>query len=332
MTADPQVLTASQLATARSRAYRSLGLLFQHGLTEESIPAVRMVPELADQAPGVLTEHADFESLAANHYSLFGLNVFAHESIFLDQESNLGGPVAGEVAEFFHRAGFDFLLENDNPDHLARELALLAFLSSAEALAWEKEQGPAALRLRDSQRRFLANHLLRWLPGLSQAIRQQGEPFYTALAELTFELAREHFETSAEDMLSQPVDFHLPPSPDLLENEKTGLKDISRYLLTPAYSGMYLSRDDLSRLASGLGIPRGFGSRQQMLVNLLHAAADYEQLPTLIERLLSLLEIWIDFYTGWSGDGDSLKPFAAPWLERLGHTQTLLTRISAQFN
>ena len=144
------------------------------------------------------------------------------------------------------------------------------------------------------------------------------------------ELASEHRSALAEDLMSAQSGFQLPTVPDVLADEKTGLKEIARYLLTPTYSGFYLSRDDLSRLASGLGIPRGFGSREQMLTNLLRAAADYEQLALLAERLGSFLDSWIGFYAELSGDERPLTPFAAPWLERLRLTQALLARVVAR--
>jgi putative dimethyl sulfoxide reductase chaperone len=331
MSAASPALPAGPLALARGRAYSLFGRLFQHGLNPETTAPVMAIPELAAEIPDLDRAHQpDFDRLAADHYALFGLNVFPHESIFLDIESTLGGPVTGEVMGFYQQAGFDFIQSGDNPDHVGLELGLLAFLSSAEADAWEDGQALVALRLRELQRRFLDGHLLRWLPGLNLAIRQQGEPFYSALAGLTLELAGEHRSGLAGGSVPDQPGFQLPPVLDVLSDEKTGLKEIARYLLTPAYSGLYLSREDISRLASGLGIPRGFGSREQMLTNLLRTAADYEQLPRLVENLGILLESWIEFYAGLCGDERPLDPFAAPWLERLNHTQALLATVSSQ--
>jgi TorA maturation chaperone TorD len=331
MPAASTTMPAGHFALARGRAYSLFGRLFQHGLTPEVSAPVQAIPELAAAVPGLnAAGGADFDSLAADHYALFGLNVFPYESIFLDVESNLGGPVAGEVMAFYQQAGFQVFQSGENPDHIRLELGLLAFLSSAEAEAWGDGLEAVALRLRELQRRFLDVHLLPWLPGLTQAIRQQGAAFYTALADLTLELAGEHRAGLAGGASAASPGFELPPAPDVLANEKTGLKEIASFLLSPAYSGMYLSREDISRLASRLGVPRGFGSREQMLTNLLRTAADYEGLPPLVEGLYSLAEDWTGFYKALSGDLRSLAPFAAPWLERLHGTRALLTTLSAQ--
>jgi TorA maturation chaperone TorD len=302
-----------------------------YGLKPEFSASVQAIPELSVLAPGLgSASPVEFDRLAADHYTLFGLNVFPHESIFLDGEGDLGGAVSSSVLAFYQQAGYDVLLAGENPDHIGLELRLLAHLAAAESEAWEDGLPTVVQRLSDLQRRFLDEHLLRWLPGLVQAIRQQDEGFFSALADLSLELASEHIGSQEREPASAHPDFELPRFPDLLVHEKTSLKDFAHFLLTPACSGFYLSREDISRLASSLKIPRGFGSREQMLANLLRAAADYESLPPLVEGITTLLGDWIGFYEAMAEDQPVLAFFAAPWLQRLHATQAQLARYSSQ--
>jgi TorA maturation chaperone TorD len=327
MQTPPVDLRVNQLALARSNAYHLFSRLFQRGLTPALLPLVNTFPELAVAlADPADTAAFDPDQLAADHSHLFGFNIFPYQSLFLDEASSLGGRVSEEVLEFYNRVGFSVLQGGECPDHIGLELAFLAFLSAGEADAWEDGQMPVAQRNRRWQRRFHDEHLLRWLPGLSRAVRQQGERFYTALADLTLQLALEHRKDLANDLPAPRQDFQLPPIPDEIKNEMPSLNGVALILLTPAYSGLYLSRDDISRLARPLNIPCGVGARQQMLTYLVQAAADDDRLPCLLESLQALVGAWSSFYTACKEGEPALAQISSVWLERLEGTRVLLGR------
>jgi len=243
----------------------------------------------------------------------------------------MGGPSSAAVAEFYVRAGFDAATQNEAPDHIGIELALLASLCAAESQALENGQLTHAQRVRNVQRAFLDQHLLVWLPALVQAIRQQNAPFYATLAELTLELALDH----RRDMGDASQALHLSSSPilssisasSLLEDPKTGLREIAAYLLVPASSGFYLSRDDIRRLSRQGKLPSGFGDRRVMLTNLMRSAITYDHFARLMRDLDELAEAWQAMY----GDLSSALPtIAAMWRVRLSETRTLLQTIKAQ--
>ncbi|MDT8307445.1 MAG: hypothetical protein RRC07_16050, partial [Anaerolineae bacterium] len=107
--------------------------------------------------------------------------------------------------------------------------------------------------------------------------------------------------------------------------EKTGLKEIAGYLLAPVHSGLYLSRDDISALARAVELPRGFGGRQQMLMNLLRAAAQYETMAALAGELQRVAGEWQAAYRTLAET--ALAPYAAAWEERVALTGRLLAEI-----
>ncbi|UCG25880.1 MAG: hypothetical protein JSW55_07810, partial [Chloroflexota bacterium] len=112
-------------------------------------------------------------------------------------------------------------------------------------------------------------------------------------------------------------------SPVLLEDDSTGLKEIAEFLLTPIYSGIYLSRDDIGRLARQQGVPRGFGDRQHLLLNLLRSAVKYEALGAVIDGLKDLAGQWEAAYADMMPSPGVGAP-AASWHSRAAATVALL--------
>jgi TorA maturation chaperone TorD len=317
-------IPAEGLALARSRAYALFADLFRQGLSPRSLPQVMAIPELASP----LTRAGDFDPdrAAADHYALFGFNVFPYESVFLDREVSLGGSVGGRVRLYYHQVGYAPPWTGVAPDHIALELGALAHLCGAEADAWADDLTAIAARMQALQRRFLDEHLLRWALALVQAIRGEGFPFFTALGELTVELLVTHRRDLGESLDHSAKDFSLPAPPIRLDDPRTGLKEVASYLLTPAGSGLYLSRKEIGRLARAQSLPCGFGDRQPMLTDLLRAAVDHDQLDSLAQALQGHVACWQAMYRKWESSS-YLSAIARTWIERLEATRKSLARL-----
>lgn len=302
-----------ETALAYHHAYHLFGQLFLHGLTPELYPYLHQMPELAQH----LAPEPDFEEAAVVHQNLFGFNIHPHESIFLGEEGLLGGTVASAVQQTYIEIGYQTAGE---PDHIGRELEALAFLCAAEAEAWEDNIPHIAMQMQGKQLTLLHNHLLKWLWPFTKAVQAHHHPLYTAVATLLRSVIVTHIE-------QRPVNsatFALPDAPAILEDEKTGLKDIAHYLVTPVYSGFYLSRDMIGRIGRQFELPRGFGGREQMLTNLLRSAAQFDLLPELIGHLHSMTQQW---YDEAMGEHLALTPYTHIWAARLEQTLTILEEI-----
>lgn len=277
------------------------------------------MPELHDALPRPFVADED----AAAHHQLFAFNVFPFESIFLDASGLLGGDVTRRVQMAYRMSGLTVDTAGTEADHVGLELAALAQLC-AHAAGAEPVQTHQQL---SRQRRFLEAHLLRWLPALRLAVAQQGDGFYTAVSSLTLSLAADHYRDLLAQDAAEQEDFALPEAPDLLQSDKTSLKDIATFLVTPPYGGTYFSRDDVSRVARGLQLPRGFGSRQQMLHNLMRTAVQYDKLPALFDSLQEHLLRWQHSYADIVRQQPVLASFVLPWQARVTVTQQLLTHM-----
>lgn len=323
-TSQTMAASAAHQALARSRAYDLFGRLYREGLTPAVVPTVRAMPGLADAMP----DPFDADGAAADHYDLFGLNVFPYASFFLDASGRLGGPVTDLIRHQLQRVGLAPEADAESADHLGHELAYLALLAGAEADARADGARDEVQRMQRLQRQFLDRHLLWWLPPFVRAIRQHGHLFYATLADLTWALVVDHRAT-----LGGPVTGTLTPLPDdppanLLDDDATGLKDIARFLMTPAWSGLVLSRDDITRLGRSEQLPRGFGDRTQMLTNLLRSAAEYDGLKSLLERLRQEVDGWGNEYQALGGSLESgTARVARFWQDRLAVTRDVVEHI-----
>ena len=317
--------SAVQQALARSRAYDLFGRLVREGLTTGVLPVVRSISELADAVP----DSFDADAAAADHYDLFGLNVYPYASFFLDASGRLGGPVTDLVRHQLQRVNLAPESDAESADHLGHELAYLAFLAGAEADARADGNRAEVERMQHQQRQFLDRHLLWWLPPFVRAVRQHEHPFYTALAELTWALAVDHRAALG----GSPVG-PLTPEPDdlpadLLDDESTGLKDIAGFFTTPVWSGLVLSRNDITRLGRSEQLPRGFGDRTQMLTNLLRSAAEYDGLDAVLTRLSQQIDAWRTHYKSVETGDVPLDAVAAFWQARLDTTDAVIDRVRA---
>ena len=97
----------------------------------------------------------------------------------------------------------------------------------------------------------------------------------------------------------------------------------------PLYSGLFLSRDDVATLGRQQRLPRGFGGRVQMLVNVMRAAVQYDGLPTLLTALQAINRETTQAYAAYCDVAPALTPFIAPWKARTAITARILTQIAA---
>lgn len=313
---------SAQKARARSYSYSLFSRLFLSPITAEILPYLQAVDELQAALP----QSINLEELAADHHQLFAFNVFPYEAVFLDDSGLLGGAVTDAVRRRYQQAGYHVDATASSPDHIGHELGLLAFLSAAEADAHEDREQQHVHRLRRHQSEFLEHHLLRWLPPLTLALRDHQLPFYARVGQMTLQLVQEQMADLHGSAPRTPEP--LPPAPQPLQDSESGLSEIAAFLVTPLHSGLYLSRETIGALARELDLPRGFGSRKQLLLNTLRSAAQYERLDAVLDALQALAAEWADGLASVASGPSA--PFVAVWQERVVATRNMLREMQAQ--
>ena len=336
---DPIMQNIIDQCLARSNTYGLLSQLYLHGPVPEIFSYIEAIPDLASTLASqgndsISLQSVDQDQLAADHYHIFGLNVLPYESSFLDPNNVLGGPISERVLADYWSVGFNADTTSESADHIGLELRFLDELCKAQAESGRDQSVEILSQMETIQASFLENHLLRWLPGLVQAVHQQKIAFYSSLVEITLDVVIDHYQDLAgrNDHQRGAIiqDIQLPEPPNILLAENTGLKDIARYLLTPVYSGVYLSREIIEDIAKNQNLPRGFGERETMLTNLLRNAADYDQLPSVLDDFERIFNQWENFYFHLPErcrDPNLLTPIATPWLRRIQTSQNILNHI-----
>ena len=303
-------LDVGEIGRARHHGYVLFGRLLWEGLTPELLPYVQQIPELATAVPKFFDE----DIAAAHHQAVFGFNLFPFQSIFLDITGLAGGKEARRIQKFYGKVGFELDSAVD-PDHIAQLLMCLAVLGS-----------DGSKRGRKQQAELLGQHLLRWLLPFTCALKQQKRDFYTALADLLLALVADHACDLTEE-LAERRSFKLPPPPDILGNKKNGWKEIATFLLTPPYTGIYVGRDDIGNLARHFRLPRGFGDRQQMFVNLFQSAVVYDGFAEVMAGLGEITAVFRAHYADNQSDFPHDAALAGQWQSRAAQTVELLNKL-----
>ena len=318
--------TAGDAALARHHSYALFSGLFLKGLTVPFLMHVRAIPALAKALPPVIVPDVE----AADHYHLFGFNLFPYESIFIDDAGLLGGRVTEAVSRTLSATGFMVNTASAAADHIGYELAFMAFLSMREATAWARADHFLANETREIQHGFLHTHLLPWLPAFAVALQRHRQPFYDALGALTLDFVNAHAaelpRREDSENLYQPIS-QSPMRSCKSSEGKSGLYELATFMTTPAFSGLHLSRDRITGLARELQLPHGFGSRRDMLLTLLQTAERYESLSKLLQSLRHETAAWQKSYEAFATQSPSLRPYFISWSERVAAAGDLLERM-----
>jgi hypothetical protein len=289
-------------ARARSRAYALLAKLLIDGVDVDTLALVRALPGwLLDEG-----ESGHLERLAAEHHACLLQGVFPYAGVFLDRTA-VAGAWADGAFEYYEQCGFRPRLDEVTGDHLGVMVAFLAY-----ACPHSQFDGIVA--------EFLDACVLSWLPALVVAAEADLDGrFWPRVLHATLELTAEHRLALARPRGKVPT----LPREDPLADERTGLRQIAEHLLTPAASGLFLSRNDIARLGRTHELPRGFGSRVIMLDNLLRSAVEHGRLADLLGSFDAVLVERADAL-GRIGVELELDDIVAVWQAGIEHSRQLV--------
>jgi hypothetical protein len=196
----------------------------------------------------------------AEYTEVFALQLYPYASVYLGAEGMLGGDARDRVAGFWralHRA------PPAEPDHLTALLGLYAALGEHE----HGEPDPARrLMVRLSREALLWEHLASWLFPYLDKLRDVAPPFYRSWGALLAETLTAEIEGAGPP---GALPLHLRLAPPLPDPRVDGAEAFTSGLLSPARSGMVLTRADLARAARGLGLGLRMGERRFILAALL---------------------------------------------------------------
>lgn len=280
--------------------------LFLRELEERDLAAITADPVLGRALQPPAGDEAR-RQLRAEFASLLLIEVPPYASIYLDVPPVIGGDTSlrwerllaslGQPVRSLERAA--------SPDH-----AGLYLRACAEA----ERRRDAAPILREA---------LAWLPQCLTAIeRNAPASFYGNVAALAGQALWE--SARATPYSGEPLPAEEPPAP-----EDSGLRELSRWLTTPAFSGWFLSKRALRRMAQPFGVGVGMVDRAQALEQVFEASGLDGRTSALLATFQEELAGWAAALAAWREQLGLWAELLAPWAARLNRTRALLDEMRA---
>ena len=196
---------AQRMAVARQRSnvYGLLASVYRQEVTADLLDQVKdpqflgVLSDLGIQlANDFLQNPAEelLDQLAVEYAGLFlgpGGHISPHESVHHqrgDRQSGLlWGESTAEVKRFIESTGLSYDPEYKGlPDHISVELEFMQQLTLREEQAWREEDEDGALNCLKIQKKFIQEHLIRWIPTFCEKVIGETElSFYREMAALT---------------------------------------------------------------------------------------------------------------------------------------------------
>lgn len=249
---------------------------------------------------------------AATFTDVFVFQLVPYAAPYLGRDGMLGGEATDRVAGFWRALQ---LVPPAEPDHLAVLLSLYAALSERESAETRPDATGA---WHEARRALLWEHLLTWVPAYTHAIAAvSSADCYPAWARLL----RRALLAEARALAPPPSrPLHLRDVPDLpAAGSGDGPDDMVRALLTPARSGLLITRHDLARAAAAAGLGMRAGGREFAL-------------RALIDSDRAAMSEWLAGHAAWwaerhRADVPALAGIAEHWLGRAQASMRMLQRL-----
>ena len=234
-----------------------------------------------------------------------------YASEYIDCGANSDGEGLERISGFWRALQRDVPNE---PDHLSGLLGLVAYLE--ELQGYEKEPARALL-IRRSRSALLWEHLLPWLPMYLDKVESIGDDtVYGDWARLLTEALVNEYR-SLGPLESLPI--HLTTSSGLPDPRDRGAKLFVSSLFCPNKSGFVLLFDDLSELATELGIAPSNKDPRMALEDLLRLAPK--------ETLGALAKLASETHSRLVSKWGSLGEITAYWEARNEESAILLEQL-----
>ncbi|WP_457640896.1 TorD/DmsD family molecular chaperone [Persephonella sp.] len=138
------------------------------------------------------------EDLNVDFTTVFLLNVYPYESVFVHDEGHINPTVTNPTLMFYREHGYAIDLNKTralSPDHIAVEMEFMMNLIQEELEAIAKGNEADAEKLRNIQKKFLEEHLGNWGPVYLMAARDMAEtPFYYDVCDLALDFILSDYE------------------------------------------------------------------------------------------------------------------------------------------
>ncbi len=215
----------AERAKIRSNIYGFLSVLFREEINEERLRQINE-PSLKEVLSDMGVQYDIFsqedqeqiiEDLAVEYARLFlgpDKHISPHESIHHQRDDGDWGMHWGgstvDVKKFVETAGLEYKTQyNGMPDHISVELEFMKEAAGREAQAIEDKDWKGALYCQKMEKKFISEHLVKWIPEFCEKIISQAEiSFYADLANVTKKFIALEYENIDESISATEVHAH----------------------------------------------------------------------------------------------------------------------------
>ncbi len=198
-------------ARIRSNIYGFLSSMFREEITAERLRQIKgpdikeVLSEMGIQYEIFSKKDQDqlLEELAVEYARLFlgpDKHISPHESVHHQRDDGDWGTHWGgstvDVKKFIETTGLEYKQEYSGmPDHISAELDFMKEAAGREAQAIEEKDWEGALYCQKMEKKFIYDHLIKWIPAFCDKIISQAEiSFYSDLADITKNFITLEFE------------------------------------------------------------------------------------------------------------------------------------------
>ena len=197
-----EVQEKAEGARIRSNIYGFLSSLFREEISAERLSQIKgpdikkVLSEMGIQYEIFSQKDQDqlLEDLAVEYTRLFlgpDKHISPHEAVHHQRDDGDWGVHWGgstvDVKKFIETTGLEYKQEYSGmPDHISVELDFMKEAAGREAQAIEEKDWEGALYCQKMEKKFICDHLIKWIPTFCDKIISQAElSFYGDLADVT---------------------------------------------------------------------------------------------------------------------------------------------------
>ncbi|MBK3332596.1 molecular chaperone TorD family protein [Persephonella atlantica] len=202
-----------QEVQARINMYGLLSRLFIEEIDVDTLKKIKENPDMLDLFPKTKQWKQFFEKepqklieeeLNVDFTTVFLLNVYPYESVFMNDEGYIDPSITNPALIFYREHGYSIDLNKTralSPDHIAVEMEFMMTLAKEELEALKQDDTQKVKNLKEIQKKFLEEHLANWGVVYLLSAKDMAEtPFYQDVCELALEFILSDYELLSEDL------------------------------------------------------------------------------------------------------------------------------------
>lgn len=196
-----------QQNTARINMYGFLSRLLIEEVDTQLLEMIKNNPDLMELFPTCKDWDTFFskdtktlieEELNVDYTTVFLLNVYPYESVFMNDEGYINPSLTNPTLQFYLEHGYEVDLNKTrvlSPDHIGVEMEFMITLINDQLNAYSMFSIEEERKSLLTQKEFMENHLLRWSPIYLLSAKDMAEtPFYQDLCQTTLEFLLTDYE------------------------------------------------------------------------------------------------------------------------------------------